>query len=86
MLFEHIRSLREPSVGIPLWFLRHASGHTIECSMNMHPDGLEFQAKLNARLLHREVFQSIEELMRSAERGKGRLESRGWTAIATKSN
>ena len=85
-MFHSIRSLREPSVRIPLWLLRHASGHTIECSMNMHPEGLEFRAQLNARLLHREVFQSVEELMQSAERGKGRLESRGWTAIATAAN
>jgi hypothetical protein len=86
MIFEQIRRLREPSIRIPLWLLRHASGHTIECSMRTHPDGLEFQAKLNTRLLHSEVFGSVEELMRSAERGKGRLQSRGWTAIAADSN
>jgi hypothetical protein len=85
-VFEHLRRLREPSFRIPLWYLRHASGHTIECSMNMHPDGMEFRAKLNTRLLHSQVFESVEELLQSAERGKGRLESRGWTTVALNTN
>lgn len=73
------RSIRDQPARIPLWFLRHASGHTIECSVNMHPRGLEFRATMNADLLHSQVFGSAQELLRSAVRGKNLLESRGWT-------
>jgi hypothetical protein len=78
--------LRYERVCIPLWSLRHSCGDTIECSVNTHPGGLEFRAKMNTELLHSQVFRSPEELLRSAERGKGLLESSGWTMVATKTN
>ena len=68
-------------VCIPLWALRHAAGDTIEYSVDTHPIGLELRAKMNTQLLHSQVFRDPDELMRSAERGRGLLESRGWTII-----
>jgi hypothetical protein len=85
MGFERVRQ-QVPPARIPLWLLRHASGNTIECSMQVHPRGLEFQATLNTRVLHRQLFESMDELLLTAGRGKGRLESRGWTVVATKAN
>jgi hypothetical protein len=70
---------------LPLWSFRHICGDTLECSVNAHPIGLEFRARMNAHLLHSEVFRSPEELLRSAQRSKDRLESRGWTMVAADS-
>ena len=74
--------MRQQRVSIPLWSLRHCCGDTIEFSVKQHPIGLEFRAKMNTELLHSQVFRSPEELLRSAERSKGLLESRGWTMVA----
>ena len=75
------QELRYERVCIPLWSLRHSGGDTIEISVNTHPVGLEFRASLNTQLLHSQVFRSPDELMQSAERSRGLLESRGWTMV-----
>ena len=80
---EGRQELRYERVFIPLWSLRHSGGDTIEVSVNTHPVGLEFRAKLNTQLLHSQVFRSPDELMQSVERSRGLLESRGWTMVET---
>jgi hypothetical protein len=73
--------MRFESVCIPLWSLRHDEGDTIEGSVNTHPCGFEFRAKLNAELLHTQIFRDPDEMMRQVERSRTLLESRGWTLI-----
>jgi hypothetical protein len=75
--------LRYTKVSIPLWSFRHAGGDTIEYSVDTHPTGLELQARMNSQLLHSQVFSDPVELMKSAERGRGLLQSCGWTMIET---
>jgi len=77
------QALRYETVCVPLWSLRHDGGDTIEGSVNTHPCGFEFRAKLNAQLLHTRIFRDPDELMRSVERSREALESRGWTLIDT---
>jgi hypothetical protein len=78
--------LRYRRVRLRLWSFRHTGGDTIEYTVDTHPVGLELRARMNRQLLHSQVFREPEELIKSAARGRGLLESRGWTIIETEAD
>jgi hypothetical protein len=71
--------MRYTRMCLRLWSFRHSAGDTIDYSVDTHPVGLELRVSLNRQLLHSEVYRDPEALMQSAERGRDRLEARGWT-------
>ncbi len=66
-------------VRIAAWSFQHRRGDTIEYSVETHRMGLELRGKMNAELLHSQVFPDREELVKYTDRGRNRLEAQGWS-------